>query len=370
MRTALAALLFLGLASAARAAEEEHSVRTEDGWRIALHRWVPAVRRYREPVLLTHGFIENRRIWDLDPSRSLARTLAAEGFDVWSFELRGSGESQAPPVSDLTGWKFSIDDFIRFDAPAALRAALAESGSDQVLMVGHSLGGLITYATMEGPLAPRVRAAVTLAGAGTMSGGPALQIAFNRFFKILGMTLGPALPADAPFPPAWTLHRALGENNRAWRELAARLDSPLGEPFWAEGNETPEMVEELQRRSVNGTSMSVGRQFLRYAAQGKVDEVTDRLPLIKAPVLAIAGARDMVIPPQDVRFVAGRAGARYVEIPKAGHEDLCFGETAVTHVFPLVAAWLGEQATPWTPPKTIPVPESPILDGLRAWRSW
>ncbi len=372
MRTALAALLTLGLACGARAGaftEEDRSAMTQDGWRIALHRWRPAEKRFLEPVILTHGFIENRRIWDLAPDRSLARTLASQGFDVWSFELRGSGDSQAPPVSDLSGWKFSIDDFIRHDAPAAIRTALAESGSDQVLMVGHSLGGLITYAVMEGPLAPRVRAAVTLAGAGTMSGGPVLQLAFNRFFKILGFTLGPALPTDAPFPPAAVLHQALGENDRAWTELAKQMDSPLGEPFWAAENVTPEMVEALLRRSVTDTAMNVVRQFLRYAAQGKVDEVTDRLPLITAPVLAVAGAKDMVIPSQDVRFVAERARARFVEIPKAGHEDLCFGESS-TAVFPLVADWLAGHATPWSALKPIPAPKTPILDGLRSWRGW
>ena len=104
-------------------------------------------------------------------------------------ELRGSGESQA-------GRRFSIEDFIRFDAPASIEAVLKETGAPQVLMVGHSLGGLITYATLEGPLAPKVRAAVTLAGAGTMSGGPAAA-GVQPLLQNLDW-LGPVLPDNAP----------------------------------------------------------------------------------------------------------------------------------------------------------------------------
>ncbi len=83
--------------------EEDHHALTADGWRIALHRYRPQRPRYREPVLLTHGFIENRRIWDLAEDRSLARDLAGRGFDVWALELRGSGESAPGSLYPLVG---------------------------------------------------------------------------------------------------------------------------------------------------------------------------------------------------------------------------------------------------------------------------
>lgn len=326
--------------------EESRSVTTADGWRLALHRWRPAVVRFREPVVLSHGFIENRRIWDLDAEHSLARRLAERGFDVWAMELRGSGDSQAPPVSSVRGWTFSIDDFIRADAPAALRGVLEATGAEQALMVGHSLGGLLVYSTLEGPDASRVRAAVTLAGVGTMSGGDAVQARFDRFFKLLGLTLGPVLPGDAPFPMRWVLHAAFGKNDRAWAEFARRLDSPLGHPFWDESNMTPALVEALLREGVTDTALNVVRDFLRYARQGRVDGVTDRLGTIRTPLLAVAGAEDLVIPAADVRWVAARAGAQYVELPGIGHEDICVGLRAPALVYPLVGDWLERHATP------------------------
>ncbi len=44
----------------------------------------------RAPLLLVHGFGQNRYAWHL-PSRSLANHLAAPGFDVFNLDLRGHG---------------------------------------------------------------------------------------------------------------------------------------------------------------------------------------------------------------------------------------------------------------------------------------
>ena len=355
MRVLLALALTLsvveGLPSFARASftEEAHSAVTADGWRLALHRYRPAEPRFREPVLLTHGFIEDRRIWDLDPGHSLARSLAERGFDVWTMELRGSGESQAPPVGSLRGWRFSIDDFIRSDAPASIDAVLRETGAPQVLLVGHSLGGLVVYATLEGDEAGKVKAAVTLAGAGTMSAGPGLKLRFDRFFKFLGVTLGPRLPENAPFPVGWALHKALGNHPGAWAALGRAMATALGHPFWSERDMTPELVTRLLRDAVTNTSLNVVRQFLAFAEAGTVEGVTDRLGEIRAPVLAIAGSEDLVIPASDVRMVAGLSRASYIEVPGVGHEDLCVGLAAPAAVYPVVGDWLARHATPLGP---------------------
>lgn len=346
---AAAALALCALAVPAAPAgaltQEEHTAVTADGWRLSLHRWKPDSPRYLEPVLLAHGFIESRRIWDLDAGHSLARRLAERGFDVWSLELRGSGRSQSPRPENPIGWDFSIDDFTRCDAPAAVSAVLARTGAPRLLLVGHSLGGLIVYSLLEGPLASKVAAAATLAGAGTISGGDALERGLRRFAGVLGLPLG-LLPPGAPFPAGYLLHKTLGGSHRAWAELGQRLCSPLGEPFWEESDMTPALVALLLRRAVTNTSMNVVRKFLDYAREGSVDGVTDGLPTITAPVLAVAGQKDLIIPPADVRKVAGLCRAQYVEIAGAGHEDLCVGLTAPASVYPVVVDWLSARATP------------------------
>src|SRR5262245_51905788 len=45
------------------------------------------------PLLLVHGWGQNRYIWHL-PSRSLSNYLARAGFDVYNLDLRGQGRSR------------------------------------------------------------------------------------------------------------------------------------------------------------------------------------------------------------------------------------------------------------------------------------
>src|SRR5438046_475752 len=67
-----------------------------DGWRIAVHARPAAPRRFREPVLLCHGFAINRHTFDFDPPYSLAHALAEAGFECFTVEWRGTGASRRP----------------------------------------------------------------------------------------------------------------------------------------------------------------------------------------------------------------------------------------------------------------------------------
>src|SRR5438876_406455 len=77
--------------------DEIHSARPGAGWRIALVRYRPTpgpeatLPPAPEPLLLVHGIAANRYNFDLTDESSLARFLAASGYDVWLVELRGRG---------------------------------------------------------------------------------------------------------------------------------------------------------------------------------------------------------------------------------------------------------------------------------------
>ncbi len=102
------------------------------------------------PVLLVHGFGQNRYAWHL-PSRSLANALATAGYDVFNVDLRGHGRSRQLGARAPR----SVDDYVREDLPSAVAEVTALSGGRPVWLVGHSLGGLVSYAA-----APRLGGAV------------------------------------------------------------------------------------------------------------------------------------------------------------------------------------------------------------------
>ena len=131
-----------------------------DGWRIAVYHRPAAHRRFREPVLLCHGFAINRHTFEFDPPYSMAHALAEAGFECFTVEWRGTGASRRPPRG-LFG-TFTVDDHIRLDAPALIRFALEKTGAERALWVGHSLGGMIGYGVAQGPEAARLAGLVAL----------------------------------------------------------------------------------------------------------------------------------------------------------------------------------------------------------------
>jgi polyhydroxyalkanoate synthase len=86
------------------------------------------------PVLLVHGFGQNRYAWHL-PSRSLANHLARAGFDVFNLDLRGHGRSRQMGARMSRG----VSDYIDEDLPLAVEEIQRHAGKVPVFLVWPSL---------------------------------------------------------------------------------------------------------------------------------------------------------------------------------------------------------------------------------------
>ena len=95
---------------------ERHYAQTQDGWKIALHRYPndEAVRAGRRPVLLCHGLGANRFNLDAPGRLSLARWIWAQGYESWVIELRGSGYSSRPRITNELKYDWTFDDYVEF----------------------------------------------------------------------------------------------------------------------------------------------------------------------------------------------------------------------------------------------------------------
>src|SRR5262245_8685351 len=136
----------------------KYVVETADGWSLVITRYKPTQQPwtqplYGEPMLLVHGFSQNRHAWT---SGEFVKNLLFFGLDIHILELRGHGKSsiefqkeraakfgRAPPA-DLQ-WDWDIDSYFLYDIPAAVAGVRRISRRDRIFYCGHSMGGILGY---------------------------------------------------------------------------------------------------------------------------------------------------------------------------------------------------------------------------------
>jgi polyhydroxyalkanoate synthase subunit PhaC len=287
----------------------------------------------RAPVLLIHGFGQNRYAWHL-PSRSFSNYLAAAGFDVFNLDLRGHGRSHKLGGIRSRGAHCYVEE----DLPQAVAEVRALSGGRPVFLVGHSLGGLVSYAAAPS-LVGLVRGVVTLGSPyhftrGSMFLGAVRAV--NGSLRALRVPLG-NLPLT--LQPVGT---ALSGMTRVLKGRA----HPLPLRAWHEGATEHHVLEEHFRLAFDRASLEDLRNLFDWAwerrfggARGYAErfERSEDLSL-----LVIAGSNDELASPKAVRPAYERSRSRdktYREYP-FGHIDLIVGRDAPRTLWTDVRDWL------------------------------
>ncbi|MGZ8764420.1 MAG: alpha/beta hydrolase [Acidimicrobiia bacterium] len=320
--------------------DERHTAHTVDGWNIGLYRYRPRGEPVGVPVLMGHGLCGTRLIFDAHPDYSMARALAARGFDVWLVDLRGRNTSwpDTGPDDDLQ-WTF--DDFVFRDIPATVETVRVVTGADHVHWVGTEMSGIALYAVAISGTAPAIAGGITL-------GSPALT---PPEAEVPGVTTPFPERAGTRYP--FSMVRDIGP------QLAYDRSEFLESSF-RPSNTDWVVTARYFRHGVPDEATAIIDQFtdwITHATMRSVDHSvvwSDRLGEFDLPVLLLAGAADLQRPPDaveataaalastDARFIrAGTAAGWPVDV---GHDDLLAGLCAPTHTFPLVAEWLATHA--------------------------
>lgn len=165
--------------------------RTADGVTLAIDR-VAATGPRRGVVVCLHAMMTDGRYFGARRGDgSFAATLAAAGYDVVIPDFRGHGRSVPPRAGD-DDWSF--DDLVDFDLPAIIAATtrLAGCAPGDLVLLGHSLGGLVATAALGTGRIPPPRLLVLAATSVWLHGdaGPlgrrALMSAYRHVTALLG----------------------------------------------------------------------------------------------------------------------------------------------------------------------------------------
>lgn len=103
------------------------------------------------PVICWPGIGANLFEFDL-PSRSFARFLSARGYDVWLFTSRNTGSGRYVSTGDGSA---GFDTLAIYDIDAALSYVRQQTG-ERPFLLGHSQGGMLSLAYLEGVREVRV----------------------------------------------------------------------------------------------------------------------------------------------------------------------------------------------------------------------
>jgi pimeloyl-ACP methyl ester carboxylesterase len=291
----------------------------------------------RAPVLLVHGFGQNRYAWHL-PSRSLANHLARAGYDVFNLDLRGHGRSRHLGAARCRG----VGDYVHEDLPAAVEEVQALSGKRSVYLVGHSLGGLVSYAAAP-DLLGAVAGIVSIGSPYHFTRGSLPLSAIGVFFRAVAAAGLASYNAPIPVAP-------IGATMRMLRRFAESPLYPIPLRGWHAGSCEPHVLEEHLSLAFDRAALAEMVNMFEWAAErrfgGKEKDYCERFEKLDIPLLVVSGANDDLAPPASVIPGYQRSRARdktYRALP-LGHIDLLVGRDAPLMTWPLVRTWLDKRA--------------------------
>jgi alpha-beta hydrolase superfamily lysophospholipase len=290
----------------------------------------------RAPVLLVHGFGQNRYAWHL-PARSFANHLARAGFDVFNLDLRGHGRSRHFGAARCRG----IEDYIREDLPAAVEEVQALSGGRPAWIVGHSLGGLVASMAAPKELAGAVAGVASIGSPYAFTRGSPTLGALRYVFRAL--SLAPLPNAPLPLAP-------VGFALNVLRRFAESPLYPLPVRGWHAGACEPHILEQHLRLAFDRAALAETVDLFEYAAHHRGEAEAQYIEQFErmedVPLLVVAGANDDLAPPASVRpgFTRSRARDKTYRVLPLGHIDLLVGRDAPLMTWSLVTRWIGKRA--------------------------
>lgn len=194
----------------------------------------------RGVVVCLHAMMTDGRYFGARRDHGFATALTAAGLDVIVADFRGHGQS-VPPRAGASNWSF--DDLVERDLPAIVDAAATASSCrpDELALLGHSLGGLVSTAAIgTRTITPprRLLLASTNAWLGETLARRALMAVYRGITRVVGRAPIRALRIGTADEPRAYVDQLTGwARDGAWTSLGdvdyAKTLGTIGVPTWA-----------------------------------------------------------------------------------------------------------------------------------------
>jgi polyhydroxyalkanoate synthase subunit PhaC len=301
-----------------------------------------APRKVQAPVLVAYGLIGRYTMADLQPDRSLIRSLLGEGLDLWLVDWGRPGRPER--------W-LTIDDYVDDYIHAAVERVCRETGHDRITLLGICEGGVFTtcYAALHPDRVRNLVLTITPIDFHADSEDPAAHHGFLNIWtrSLDGADVDNLVDAFGLLPGEFmssvfsmmTPMRSMTKYNidlidviddeAKWKNFL-RMEKWLADRPHHPGEAAKQWLKDLYQENqlVKGAFTLSGR---------KVD-----LHAITAPTLNVFALDDHIIPPTCSKALGPLIGTKdYTEIPlPGGHVGLFVSSKSQGRLSKSIAEWL------------------------------
>jgi pimeloyl-ACP methyl ester carboxylesterase len=297
----------------------------------------------------------NATFWTIT-DHHLPAQLTARGYDVYVFDIRGSGENarrgrhdrinrllRQTPFREWGERGWTVDDLVRYDVPAILDYVRQDTGHDRVNWVGHSLGGMLIFPFLElDPQADRIANFVGMGSTIIQAQTPQRDmLRANRGLRILSIFASP------------------GRLGRPLTYLRIPGMDQIDRFYYSNENVEQSTVSRFYGYTLEDTGPGALRQLDPYLEFGRMlsadrsIDYTALLGRIDTPTLLIAGEGDIIsdIPSTDLTLLGlgsldksmFKFGRSHGHVADYGHCDLVWSRYAPREIFPPLIDWLDQR---------------------------
>ncbi len=341
---------------------DEDFARTDDGWLLGVRRYKPAHPDPNKlPVILCHGLGLNGTFWTITDDH-LPSMLNQNGYDVFVFDMRGSGASRKvgalgaingklrqTPIPELGNRRWTVDDQTWHDVPAMLAYVQKTTGAPKVNWVGHSLGGMLMYPYLE--LSPNRQKIANFVGMGCSA-----TLVATPQNKMLGACHG-----------LRALMMVLSTSRIARPMVVARIPGlgSIDSLYYTEANVDRRTISRFYGYTLEDPGPGALKQLAPYLETGHLVSADRRIDYasllgkIQTPTVLIAGESDIMddMPSMEKTFaLIGsrdktllRFGKKDGHLDDYGHCDLVWSRNAPREIFPAIISWLDNRQSPRPP---------------------
>jgi polyhydroxyalkanoate synthase subunit PhaC len=290
------------------------------------------------PILIVYALINKPYILDLQPDRSVIRTLLENGFDVYMIDWN------EPSTMDAT---LTLEDYVDRYVDNCVDVVRERSEQDSINVLGYCMGG--TMSVMYAALHPEKVRNLGLMAAGlcfTGTGGVLEQWGDEEYYSPEAVTDAFGnVPADFldigfavmdPVQNFLTKYVQLYDNieDEEFVENFARMERWIGDGIDVAGRTYEQFLTDIyQDNKLAENELYLGEKHVDLS---KVD----------MPILQIVGEYDHLIPPEasePFNELVASDDTEFMEFP-TGHIGLSVSSRSHAELWPSVCEWYAERS--------------------------